>query len=67
MERSLTKTLAAKEQIPIPQVYRKYHATIMVEGRPYKGLQVTIEREWEEATDRAMGRHPSDVEYQGNP
>jgi len=45
MERSLTKTLAAKEQIPIPQVYRKYKATIMVEGRPYKGLQVTIERE----------------------
>ena len=45
MERSLTKTLAAKEQIPIPQVYRRYTATIMVEGRPYKGLQVTIERE----------------------
>jgi len=45
MERSLTKTLAAKEQIPIPQVYRKYKATIIVEGRPYKGLQVTIERE----------------------
>ena len=44
MERSLTKTLAAKEQIPIPQVYRKYKATIIVEGRPYKGLQVTIER-----------------------
>jgi len=45
MERSLTKTLAAKEQIPRPQVYRRYTATIMVEGRPYKGLQVTIERE----------------------
>jgi group II intron reverse transcriptase/maturase len=44
MERSLTKTLAAKEHIPIPQVYRKYKATIIVEGRPYKGLQVTIER-----------------------
>ena len=45
MERSLTKTLAAKEHIPVPQVIRKYHATIMVEGRPYKGLQITIERE----------------------
>jgi group II intron reverse transcriptase/maturase len=45
MERSLTKTLAAKEQIPIPQVYRRYKTTIMVEGKPYKGLQVTIERE----------------------
>jgi hypothetical protein len=45
MEWSLTKTLAAKEQIPIPQVYRKYKATFMVEEKPYKGLQVTIERE----------------------
>jgi len=45
MEESLTKTLAAKEQIPIPQVYRKYKATITVEGRLYKGLQVTIDRE----------------------
>jgi group II intron reverse transcriptase/maturase len=45
MERSLTKTLAAKEQIPVPQVYRKYKATIIVEGKPYKGLQITIERE----------------------
>ena len=45
MEGSLTKTLAAKEQIPIPQVYRRYKATIMVEGKPYKGLQVAIERE----------------------
>lgn len=45
MERSLTKTLAAKEQIPTLQVYRKYQATIMVEDKSYKGLQVTIERE----------------------
>ena len=45
MERSLTKTLAAKEQIPVKQVYRRYRATLMVEDKPYKGLQVTIERE----------------------
>jgi hypothetical protein len=45
MERSLTKTLAAKEQIPLPQVIWKYHATITVEGKPYKGLQVTLERD----------------------
>jgi group II intron reverse transcriptase/maturase len=44
MERSLTKTLAAKEQIPVPQVYRRYKATLMTEGKPYKGLQVVIER-----------------------
>jgi Reverse transcriptase (RNA-dependent DNA polymerase)/Type II intron maturase len=45
MERSLTKTLAAKEQIPIPQAYRGYRATLTVDGKPYKGLQTTIERE----------------------
>ena len=45
MERSLTKTLAAKEQIPVTQVYRRYRATITVEGKPYKGLQATVERE----------------------
>ena len=45
MERSLTKTLAHKEQIPVRQIYRRYQATITVEGKPYKGLQVTVERE----------------------
>jgi len=44
MERSLTKTLAAKEQIPVSQVYRRYKTTIMVGNKPYKGLQITIER-----------------------
>jgi group II intron reverse transcriptase/maturase len=45
MERSLTKTLACKMQIPVSQVYRKYQATLIRDGKPYKGLQVTIERE----------------------
>ncbi len=45
MERSLTKTLAAKEQISVKQVYRKYRATIIVGNRPYMCLQITIERE----------------------
>ena len=58
MERSLTKTLAAKQQIPVPQVYRRYKATIMVEGKPYKGLQVTIERE---------GKKPLTVQWGGIP
>jgi len=58
MERSLTKTLAAKEQIPLPQVYRRYKATIMVENKPYKGLQVTIERE---------GRKPLIAQWGGIP
>ena len=45
MERSLTKTLANKERLPVPQVYRKYQTTFMVDGKPRKGLQITIERE----------------------
>jgi len=44
MERSLTKTLASKGQVSVQQVYRKYKATIIVGGKPYKGLQTTIER-----------------------
>src|SRR5947209_10736789 len=45
METSLTKTLAAKHQISVKMVYRKYHAKLPSEGRMYKGLQVTITRE----------------------
>lgn len=44
METSLTKTLAAKLQLSVTQVYRRFHATIEVNGRSYKGLQVVIER-----------------------
>ncbi len=45
METSLTKTLAAKLKLSVRKVYAKYHATLMVDHRPYKGLQVVIERE----------------------
>jgi group II intron reverse transcriptase/maturase len=45
METSLTKTLAAKHQISVKAVYRKYRATLPIEGRMYKGLQVAVTRE----------------------
>src|SRR5450631_2095534 len=45
METSLTKTLAAKHQISVKAVYRKYHANLPVEGRMYKGLHVAVTRE----------------------
>jgi AI2M/AI1M-like, HNH endonuclease/Type II intron maturase len=45
MERSLTKTLAAKLRLSVKHVYERYHATLIVQGKPYQGLQVTIERE----------------------
>jgi Reverse transcriptase (RNA-dependent DNA polymerase)/Type II intron maturase len=58
MERSLIKTLAAKLQTPGTQVYRRYQATIMANGKPYKGLRVAIERE---------GKKPLGAEWGGIP
>ncbi len=45
METSLTKTLAAKHQISVKAVYRTYHATLLIEGKRYKGLHVAVTRE----------------------
>nr|WP_307720553.1 group II intron reverse transcriptase/maturase [Dictyobacter kobayashii] len=45
MEQSLTKTLASKHKISVSKVYKKYKAEIDVEGKKYKGLQVTVSRE----------------------
>jgi group II intron reverse transcriptase/maturase len=44
METSLTKTLAAKLKVSVAQVYDMYQAVISVNGKPYKGLQVKVER-----------------------
>jgi group II intron reverse transcriptase/maturase len=44
MEISLTKTLAAKLKLSVRKVYEKYHTTLLVDQKPYKGLQVVIER-----------------------
>ena len=45
MQASLVKTLANKFHMPVSRVYRKYRATLEVEGVPYRGLQVVRERE----------------------
>ncbi len=45
MERSLTKTLARKYRITVPQVYRRYRAVLRTEHGPRRGLQVTVERD----------------------
>jgi len=42
---SLTKTLAAKLKRTVLQVRKHYAATLIVQGKPYKGLQVTVPRE----------------------
>jgi group II intron reverse transcriptase/maturase len=45
MERSLTKTLARKYRISVPQVYRRYRAVLQTEHGPRRGLQVTVHRD----------------------
>lgn len=45
MEQSLTKTLAHKHKTSVTKIYEKYRADISVDGRIYKGLQVTVPRE----------------------
>ena len=45
MEQSLTKTLARKFQITVPQVYKRFQATLRVGKQSYKGLQVVVPRE----------------------
>jgi hypothetical protein len=45
MEISLAKTLARKHQISVAKVYQKYKANLDIQGKSYKGLQVTVPRE----------------------
>ena len=44
MERSLTKTLAAKHKLSVPKVYEKYRAKRMVDGKEYHVLQASLPR-----------------------
>ena len=45
MERSLTKTLARKYRISVPQVYRRYRAVLDTGHGPRRGLRVTADRD----------------------
>jgi hypothetical protein len=45
MEQSLVKTLAAKLKISVHQVYKRFRAIIVTDGKTYKGLQTVIQRE----------------------
>jgi group II intron reverse transcriptase/maturase len=44
METSLTKTLAHKLKVRVPEVYERSGAKLVVEGKEYKGLQASIPR-----------------------
>jgi group II intron reverse transcriptase/maturase len=45
MEQSLVKTLAAKLKLSVHQVYERFRATLVTDGKSYKGLQTVIQRE----------------------
>lgn len=45
MQVSLTKTLAAKLKISVPQVYQRFRSTLETENGPRIGLEIIIERE----------------------
>jgi len=45
MEVSLTKTLALKHKMSVRKIYKKYRAELDVNGKKYKGLQITVPRE----------------------
>ncbi len=45
METSLTKTLAHKFKVSVPRIYEKYRAELVIDGKKYKGLQVSVPRQ----------------------
>jgi group II intron reverse transcriptase/maturase len=45
MEQSLAKTLATKLKMSVKKVHKKFDAIWIVDGKPYKGLQITVPRE----------------------
>src|SRR5947209_6634634 len=45
MQQSLAKTLATKLKLTVKKVHKKYEASWTIDGKTYKGLQVTVERE----------------------
>jgi group II intron reverse transcriptase/maturase len=45
MEWSLTKTLAHKHKTSVGNIYKKYQTRLSVDGKTYKGLQITVPRE----------------------
>jgi len=45
MEQSLTKTLATKLKVSVPEVYRRYKVTLTKDGKPSTGLRAIQQRE----------------------
>lgn len=45
MEQSLTKTLAHKHKMSVAAIYKRYKTQVNVDGKRYKVLQATVDRE----------------------
>jgi hypothetical protein len=58
MEGSLVKTLAAKHNSSVGSIYRKYRPQVEVDGKSYKTLQVTIDREGKKPLVATWGAIP---------
>ncbi len=50
MQAALVKTLAHKYKLHVSQVYRKYRATVTVDGQEYRTLQVKVPTKYGERT-----------------
>jgi group II intron reverse transcriptase/maturase len=58
MEQSLVKTLAAKLKVSVRKVYERFHATLLTNGKSYKGLQTIIHREGKKPLVASWGGIP---------
>ena len=73
MDQSLTKTLATKHHTSVQKIIDKYKAELVVEGKSYKGLRVTVPREGKKPLVATWGGIPltwdmqADLEDQPQP
>ena len=58
MQWSLTKTLAHKHKTSVGNIYKKYQTRLSVDGKTYKGLQVTVPREGKKSLVATWGGIP---------
>jgi len=67
MEQSLTRTLASKLSISVPQVYERFGAAIETDHGPCKGLQIVVEREAEQPLVAQWGGRKAEVGEKRSP
>jgi hypothetical protein len=58
MEQSLTKTLAHKHKTSVASIYKRYKTLVNVDGKSYKVLQTTVDREGKKPLVTTWGAIP---------